>query len=559
MNRPARWWKLGLFALTLGACEQQPLTHPFVPRQPSPAPSAQGGGSPGQRMLQGPTAAAQAEGAGEATIQLDDFLAEGDRLGVFVEPPADACFLAVARGSEGVDDLDLLAFNDEGSPLAVDEAQDASPALLLCPPHPGRIYLMIRGMTGRGRVALSTQPVLLGVALRVGKALNARGRPGASGRETEVWPGLDEKVAQMRRTVGGQWREIRRVALPAEARSPGYLTETIEAGRCLLWMATPSEETTEIDTQLLDSEGRIVGRASELGRERVGVVCSSSPTTSGIELRPRIGGGVIAVVIARSVPGTEADISLRPERLDLAPTGTPEASFTQATQRLKAAGYGPAMARVQGQARTGQLSSFPLRLGPGCARIDLAGGTPLLGLSASLWTEQGTLLARGEGGASATLFACGTGGAARLEVEAQHRPGPFLAEVRQEPPAALPQELAAGRLLARFNTPGEIVRPSALNTPQYQPIATTKAVQLNQKLPANQCIEVGAALGEGGSGLELRVFEASSREELGRGSAGHATIVPVCAPERALDLQVEVRLLAGQTSVLTAVRSVPRR
>ena len=35
----------------------------------------------------------------------------------------------------------MTAFSDEGNPVAVDEGQDPKPTLLLCPPHPDRLYL----------------------------------------------------------------------------------------------------------------------------------------------------------------------------------------------------------------------------------------------------------------------------------------------------------------------------------------------------------------------------------------------------------------------------------
>jgi hypothetical protein len=540
----------------LGACEAPLQMRPTVPRGPGPAASGEArveGGSPGHRLLQGGAATAAAAGAGALEVLADDFLAEGDRLGAFVEPPAGACLLAFARGSEGVDDLDLLAFNDEGSPLAVDEAQDASPALLLCPPHGGRVYLMVRGMTGRGRAALGAQPVPLGAALAVGKALNARGRPGASGREAEVWPGLDEKVLALGRVVGGKWREVRRVALPTEARAPGYLSETIEAGGCLLWMATPSEETSEVDGLLLDGEGRSVGRAGELGRDRIGVVCSTMATTAGIELRPRIGAGVLAVVIARSVPGTEADIELRAERIDLAPSGAPEATLAAVGRRLAAAGYGAPAARVSGAALAGQRRAVPLKLAAGCTRVDVGGGAPLAGLAVSLWSDQGALLGQAEGGAVATLFACGTGGEARLEVEALQRPGPFLVELRPEAAPGL-QDLAGGRLLARFNA-GAVVRAGALRGLHRAPLTTTGTARATFPIEADRCLEVGAAL-DGGAGIELRLLDAATQQELTQGTASQATAARVCAPGKPRAILAEARIAAGQASVLLAARSL---
>ncbi len=248
-----RGWPL-LGASLLLACDSPPLMRPAVPAAAAPLAVASGapGAAAAQKLLFTAATAATAAGAGALSVVAAELAAEGDRVGAFVEPPEGACLLALARGAEGVEDIDLLSFNDEGTPLAVDEATDPSPALLLCPPHPGRVYLMARVMSGRGLVAVGALPVPLAAALRVGKALNARGRPGASGREAESWPGLDEKSAALRRGVGGQWREARRAAVPAEARAPGHLTEPIEAGRCLLIQATPSDETSDIDAQIRD-------------------------------------------------------------------------------------------------------------------------------------------------------------------------------------------------------------------------------------------------------------------------------------------------------------------
>lgn len=548
--------RAGLAALLLLACEQPPVMHPPPARPPASAgPSAAGGHTPATRLLQTAATAALASGAGALTVVASEMLAEGDRLGAFVDPPAGECLLALARGAEGVDDIDLLSFNEEGNPLAVDEATDPSPALLLCPPHAGRVYVMARVMSGRGLVALGTQTTPLSAALRVGKAVNARGRPGASGREAEAWVGLDDKMASIRRGVGGQWRESRRVALPSEARAPGQLTEPLEAGRCLLIAATPSEETSEVDVQLLDSEGRALARATEIGRDRAVVACATTPTTIGVEVRPRIGAGVTAVVFARSVPGSEADIAARVERVDAFPTGTAESSLTRLGERLRAAGHNAPSSRARGEARAGQRSALTLTLPPGCARVDVAGGAPLAGLVAELWSEQGVALGHGEGSGAAALFACGPGGRARLEVEAQVRPGPFAVEVRSEGAEGALAGLPGGRLLARFNTGGDIVRAATLQNLRRLTLAPQSTGQADFRVPEGRCLEIGAAVGASASGLELRIFDASSREELAHGAAAGATATRVCATA-ATNVVAEVRIVAGQGDVVIAGRQV---
>lgn len=550
-----RAWPL-LGASLLLACDSPPLMRPAAPSAGAPLAVASGApGAAAQKLLFTAATAATAAGAGALSVVAAELAAEGDRVGAFVEPPEGACLLAVARGAEGVDDVDLLSFNDEGTPLAVDEATDPSPALLLCPPHPGRVYLMARVMSGRGLVAVGALPVPLTAALRVGKALNARGRPGASGREAEAWPGLDEKSAALRRGVGGQWREVRRAAVPAEARAPGHLTEPIEAGRCLLIQATPSDETSDIDAQILDAEGRSLARASEVGRDRAAIVCASTPTSVSVELRPRIGAGVAAVVLSRSVAGSEADISARIERVDAFPVGTADEALARLGARLKAAGYGAPAGRAQGAARANQKSTAAVTLPPGCARVDVVGGAPLAGLVAELWSEQGQLWGRGEGGGAAPLFACGPGGRARLEVEAQLRPGPFSVEVRSEGADAALAGLAGGRLLSRLNASGDIVRAAALQGAQRVQLTPQAAGQAHFRVPEGRCLEVGAALGPGGAGVELRLLDGTSRDELAQGAAAWATAARVCVVN-ATDLSAEVRLSSGKAEAIVAGRLV---
>jgi hypothetical protein len=545
--------RAGAIALVLSlfgylACQPPPLMHP-APAASAPAPSAPPPSAldPARRLLEREAAIAIAEGSGPLEVLASDYVSAGDRIGAFVDLGEGSCLLAYARGSEGVDDLDLLSFSDEGAPLAIDEAPDPRPAVILCPPMPGRAHLSVRVAAGKGLVALGGVRVPFEVALRVSRALRARGRPGAGGREVEAWPGLDAKVEGQRRSIGGRWEEIRRVALPVDASAPGRASEPIEAGRCVAALVTPSDETSEIDVQLLDGEGRILGRALELGRDRVAIVCASLGTQAIVEVKPRIGGGVVALVLSRSVAGSEADIAARAERLD----AFAAVDLARAQKQLgELLGPGAVAAQARGEARTGRRASVEVALPAGCARIDAVGGTPLAGLAVDAWSTGGELLGRAEGGARATVFVCGAAGKARVDVEAQQRPGPFAIEVRAEAGAdpAL-TGLAASRLLGRLNVGSQVVRASSLQLVRSLSMDGQSLRTVDLRVPEGRCLDVAAAVGAGGTGVDLRLVDRQGGEIV-MAHAAWATATRVCAGATARAVQAEVRLGSGKAEVL---------
>jgi hypothetical protein len=263
----------------------------------------------GRRWLERDANVATSLGAGPLAVVMTDVGADGDRVGSFVAIPNDQCLLAYARGSLGVDDLDLYAYADDGTTLASDEAADPHPAIVVCPPHPSRAYIVARVAAGRGIVSVGAHPVSPAAAAAVGKALGARGSPGEEVGRVESWPGLDETIAVERRETGVPWEEIRRVAVQADARAPTRLSARLEAGRCLDVIVIASEELSALDVALLDGDGRVIARAASVGRDRGAVVCSPVETPISIEIRPHAGQGLCAVALARSEPGAESQIA----------------------------------------------------------------------------------------------------------------------------------------------------------------------------------------------------------------------------------------------------------
>ncbi|MCU0681368.1 MAG: hypothetical protein MUF34_03760 [Polyangiaceae bacterium] len=547
-----------LTVLPAGCTPRRPVEAPRALEAPRVERGSKGEGlaPEGRRLVAAEVARAASQGAGPLAVVASDVASESDRVGGFVSLPKRECLLVYARGSEGVDDLDLFAYSDDGALVGADEATDPKPSLLLCPPLPGRAYVAARVASGRGFVALGAHLVPIESATGVARAFNVRSR--REGNPTaDAWPGLDVKVQALRRQLGGRWEERRRAAVMLDARAPTRLSAPLEPGECAAVLATPGEGVGPIELLVLDGEGRVVGRATERVRDRSVLVCSSAATSVTVEARPHGGAGIAAMTFLYS--GEQgADLVTRPDRIDLYPAADVATGRVALAARLRAAGYGAPTATANGQAEVGRRASIPVALGAGCSRLDVVGGAPLAGVVAEAWSEAGALLARGEGGGGAALFVCAPAGRVRIEVEATARPGPFAIEARREAgaPAALgPGGVAAGRLLTRFNAGADVVAASQLVEIHALPLDATQRRTFEVRVPERRCLELDAAVGAGASGVELRLLEgAAPGVEIARGRGPYATAARACAGERARALTVEVRLGAGKGDAMVAGR-----
>ncbi|MGK3960489.1 hypothetical protein WMF38_46470 [Sorangium sp. So ce118] len=501
--------------------------------------------------------AAQA-GAGPLRVVGADMLSEGDRLGAFVEVPAGECMLAMARVSPTVGDVDLFAFEDDGSAFSTDEAADARASILVCPPHPRRLYVMARVMSGAGAVSVGVQGVPEKAADAVARAVGARGRAGDESGRLESWPGLEAKVRAHRGAIGARWEDVRRVALPVGSRTASRIGATLEGGRCVDVLVSPSDEVASLEVVAEDETGRIVARARERGQDRTLLLCSTTAIELSIAIRSRGTQGLVAVVVGRSLPGAEAEIS-GATPIERVTEGRDLAEVRAAHGRaLASRGYGAPRVST-GAARLGSRTTLPIELPAGCARIDVLAGKPLADVLAELWSDAHALLGRARGGAQATLFTCGSGGRARVDVESMAQPGPFAVEVRKEPeapPALVAHPIAAARLLGRMSATGATGAASAAGA-QAVALDAARLKILPLQIPANTCAEVIAALDAEGAGVDLRLVDTSTGESsLAR--ARHVVSDSRCAGPAPVPASIELRLAAGKGEALVLTRTSAR-
>jgi hypothetical protein len=495
-------------------------------------------------------------GAGPLAIVASGPLAEGERVGAFVEVPKDACLLAYARSSASLEDIDLAAFAEEGNPVAVDEGPDPKPTLLVCPPHPDRVYVAAHAAAGEGLCVIAAQLVPRDRADAVGRAVSAHG---STPKSPESWPGLDDQVRAHRGAIGGTWEEIRRVAVAVDSRAPSAVGLTIDEGGCVDALIVPDDDVAVIDVDVFDADGRLVARAKDTTAIRSLTVCSQLAVSGSLQVRPHVGRGLVAVVLAKAKGDSAREMLTRPEVAWVASGQPLDAARTARERVLAKAGYGAPSSVQTGQLQLGRRATLPINLSPGpCARVDVVAGAPLALVEAAIWDDGGGLLASGDGADGAVLFACGKG-KARVDLGTRGRPGPFAVLVRPETwkdPAFTAHPLAASRMLGRASASVGATHDGKAGSVRHAVLEPAKRFVHDANISATQCLNVAAGVEGEGTGLELRMFDAVTGDELDRSHGQISASVRACAGNAARSVRVEARATAGKLDAVIGERLV---
>jgi hypothetical protein len=482
----------------------------------------------------------------------------GDRIATLVDLPETSCAVFIARGTDTIEDLDLLAYGEDGAVLGMDEGPDKTPAVLVCPPHPARVYVAARVAAGHGLVAVGVERVEPKDAERAANAYHAKHRQAEADERLAAWPGLAERVAEHRQRLGGKWQDVRRVAVPLDARIPTRISATVEENRCLHALVLASDELSHVELSALDESGQIIGRAATLGRDRSLVVCSPLTTLITLEFRPQGGRGVAVLVLSQSEPGSASEID-DALRVELYPSGSLDEERQKNASRLDGLGYPKAKVLKTGTLQPGRLDSASFALPKGCSRVDILAGSPVRSMSARLWAADDSLIAASDGRAAPVLFACSTGGPVRLDTESLGRPGPYSVELRVEPEAPTLLQtypLAAGRLLAHMLQHGLIRSGTQAGKITHHSLSPEHLDTEDILVPVGRCVDLTLALGAGATGAEVRLVDADSGEELALARGTSATSARVCAVDArsggTIHARAELHVAAGQGEGLSA-------
>ncbi len=548
-----------LAALGCGRAAAPPA--PRVPGAPIPAPRVVVGELDARLLLGDTPARAARFGASPVSIVASGEAVEGERIGAFVEVPRDMCLLAYARASSSIDDIDIAAYADDGTPIAADEAPDPHPTILTCPPHPARVYVASHTAGGEGLVVVAAQLVAPAQAGEVGHAVGARGAIGPGSRAADAWPGLDDHVRAHRDALGGKWEEFRKVALSLDARAPAFVSFPLEANQCTDVVIVPDDDVALLEVEALDEAGHVVARAREGTREKTLTVCSPVAVGGTLSIRPHVGQGLAAVVLSRAKGDIARDLSQKPDIAWSAGVQPLEATRGQKNQELAKLGYAPALQSPVGTLVMGRRTQVPLELGGAagsCTRLDVVGGAPLALLEGTVWDDAGALITAGDGASSLTLFACAHG-KAHLDLEARGRPGPFAVLVRPErwqSPAFAAHPLAAARMLARAAEGPSLLLEGAPVGVRTMALDAARLVAFEETVAPGKCVRVAVGAEGPGTGVELRIFDRSATDEVDRSHGERAAAVRACAPaEAARAFRVELRATSGRVEAVVGERT----
>jgi hypothetical protein len=490
-------------------------------------------------------------GAGPLAVVAGGQLEENGRMGAFVDTDPDACVLFYGRGSASVEDLDAMAFTDDGNPIAVDEGPDPRPTLLLCPPHPRRLYLSVHVAQGEGFVALGAQLVPRDRAVELARAVGARGVLGGSPRRPERWSGLDDRVRAHRALVSNAFEEVRRTLVPLDANAPTKVALPEEADGCVDALVVPDDDVALVDVEAIDDGGRIVARAAESSEaQRTITICSPAALPVSLSLRPHIGRGLAAVVLFRAKGDT-----LKADPLWQRNSTTLDKAKTQKNDLLKLAGYADAKKEITGDLRTGQRSKVALQLDvPGCTRVDVVGGAPLAIVDATMTDNGGQLLSQSSGADGATAYSCGNK-AAELWLEARGTGGPYVVLTRKEKvdgPELEQNPVAAARALSRIGRALEHDR--GVTTVKSLAVEAGKATRFEVPVNPGECVRIAAGLHGDAFGIEMRLADAGDGAELDRAEGESSAVVLGCTDKKRV-LSFEASIAVGRTNAVFVTQS----
>jgi hypothetical protein len=545
-------WLVSLLVQGCGAAPPPAPAH----ASPPPAPKITPGELDPRTLLGDLPVRAARLGAGVPSMVTADEATEGDWRGAFVDVPKDACLLGYARVSSTIEDVDMAVYADDGTQLAVDEGRDVHPTVLLCPPHPDRVYVAAHVVDGEGFVVVAAQLVPQVRAAVVARALGARGTVEEGPRPADAWPGLDETVRSHRAALGGTWETFKKVALTVDARVPTFVSMPVDTDECVDAVIVPDDDVSLLDVEALDGDGRVVARAREGGGTRTLTLCSPVAMAGSLAVRPHSGRGLAAVVLARAHGEVARDLTAQPEIAWVAAT-QPLAAARHAHDTLLAkTGYGAPTMTATGQLVLGRRQTVPLdlkALAGACARIDVVAGAPLGLVFARVWDDTGALLAAEEASSSMTLFACATG-PVRLELETRGRPGPFAVQVRAErwrDPAFAGHPLATSRMMARAATGPDRLLEGKQSPARAVTLDPAHGVAWTESIAAGKCARVTVGVEGEGAGVDLRAFDASDDSDLDRGESATSASVRACAgADAARSVRFEARASAGKVDAI---------
>lgn len=488
-------------------------------------------------------------GAGKLTVVAFGAGVAGDAVEGFIHVPQGRCALLYARTSPSIEDVDLAIYGDDGTQFAVDEAPDDLPTLVVCPDQSARIYASARVAQGQGLVAIGVHDLSEKLRLQVSQAVGARNLPEVPEDLKEAWPGLAASIEEHRRQLGGKWRDSRRVALPVDSRVPTRLDLLVPAEGCVDVFVLAGEGVGGLGVVARDKGDRVFARAREAGLERSLLLCAGKEEESlSLELRPRAGRG-LAVAAISNLEEKNGYLDLR--------DGAPIVSLGNRQQNTPTTA---SKVTANFNLSVGQIKSWGFQ-SKGCSRLDIQPIGPLIGIEAQAWSASGESQGRSSSVFAAPLFVCSVG-KVRLDLEATGLEGEVRVSEVALPNASkalVKEPLAASRLLARLHAEGS---PAPETTAHLERLILEpdRLVMRSVKVHKGQCLQVTAAIGAGGYGLQARLLDPTQGLEVDFHRSANSVLVEACADSNTdQTLSLELKTTTGRAPAWLTWKETPLR
>lgn len=226
------------------------------------------------------------------------------------------CYVALARGGQGVEDLDLFLFDDDGVEVARDLSRGAEASVEHCATATATYVAEVRAYRGSGAVGLASFAGTRGTAggpdsREVGEAIGV----GPERDDPEV-----ELAVSMASLVEQGFDEPVLVARSAVINPGEVLTHDVVVGPgCGLVAAVGSDEAMDLDLYLADPTGREIDTDTDTRSHAAVRACS--PTASVLRVAVKVYGrdGTYALGVLRAPRGIADVTSLRLAELTAEP------------------------------------------------------------------------------------------------------------------------------------------------------------------------------------------------------------------------------------------------
>ncbi len=454
---------------------------------------------------------AEAAGAERASMIIAEAGAVGDRFTKVVDIDDSSCLLIMARSSERIADIDLYAYAEDGVLIAVDDRPDASPALLICPPHPRHIYVTARIAIGQGVLAVGVQRVPVDKAHRVRMAMHLAAHPVASEAINAIQPDADERLVAHHKVLRGQWTAIAQSTLAVDYRIPTVLGLAIDPGTCVDVLVLTPTTLSGLDVELLDESGRTVGRSVEAEQDESIVACAENRRNVALQFRPHDGIGTVLVLVSRGSLGSGRAVE---QALELTEGVDLEQLAKRVHDENRAMRAEPPQVVARMALVRGQQQRITTRIESGCVRFDVFAGAPSLGVHVRAYSADDELLSNNGGAQYFPLVACARG-LVTLVVEAQIRGGPVTVE---KYPEALPSAVASShpRAIARLFQKawhlGLVKSLAEFDVIETIALRDKKQWDRNVSVNVGKCVDAFVSLDGDSAGVSLNWTDSNSAE-----------------------------------------------